>query len=476
MGEVARIPPAEDTPPSDAAADGAGRPAAVPGAVAHGGKHLLASVWAAVRRSPRHSWAAILLLGLLGASVVLARSHLQAWYHLRAARSELKKYHNLQAIQHLRICLKAWPSNPDVLFLVARTARRAGAYGEAEQALEKYQARRGCDEAAALERVLLRAESGELDQVAGFCKHWIEQGHPDTPFIFEASVRGYLQAYRLVDARLCLQRWRREQPDNPQTYYLEGQIHDCESVAASAIECYQKVLEADPEHDEARLKLTSALLERRAFAEAVTHLEYLRQHQPDEPLVPVRLAACRAFLGEPDEAVRLLEEVLSRNPHFAPALAERSKIAMDRGEYEAAEAWLREAVALSPGDHPSRYLLVRCLRGGSKEAEAQQEEQRLKRLEIDLRRVDEIANVRMSQAPYDPALHCELGVIFLRNGFVEQGLHWLHSALQQDAGYTPAHQALAEYYQRVGDSEQADQHRRRAAAIPSSGGKFGPDR
>jgi tetratricopeptide (TPR) repeat protein len=426
--------------------------------------------------TPRRVLTAVALLGILGVAGALSYPHVRAWRHLSAARSALKKYHNLEAIRHLQVCLKTWPTDAEVLFLAARTARRAGAYGEAEQALEKYEDQRGSDEAVAVERILLRAENGELDQVGGFCRHWIEHGHPDATFIFEASVRGYLQAYRLSDARLCLQRWREEEPDNPQPYYLEGQIHDCEGVSWAAVEAYQKVLQADPEHDEARLKLTAALLERRAFAEAVPHLEYLRQHQPDEPLVPVRLALCRNFLGEPDEAVRLLDELLARHPHFAPALVERGKLALARGEYDTAEVWLREAVALAPGEHETRYQLVQCLRRGGKEAEAQQQEQRLKRLEIDLRRISEIANLRMSETPSDPGLHGELGAIMLRNGFIEQGLHWLNSALKLDARCSQAHQALGEYYQQLGDAEKAENHRRLAAASGSAGAKSGKSR
>jgi Tfp pilus assembly protein PilF len=61
-------------------------------------------------------------------------------------------------------------------------------------------------------------------------------------------------------------------------------------------------------------------------------------------------------------------------------------------------------------------------------------------------------------------LQCELGVILLRNGFVEQGLRWLNRAVQQDAPCPAAHQALADYYQRIGNAEQAELHRRIAAA------------
>ena len=410
--------------------------------------------------SKRRLLVVAVLLGLLGTAVVLAYPHLAAWYHLRAARLALQRYHNLDAIRHLQICLKTWPTDADVLFLAARTSRRAGNYAEAEIALDKYQAQRGCDEVAALERILLRADNGDVDPVAGFCKHWIEQGHPESPFIFEAMVRGYLHAYRLPEARRLLQRWRQSQPDNPQTFFVEGELHDCEVLASEAVTCYQQVLQLDPQHDEARLKLTAALLEQRAFAAAVPHLEYLRQHQPDNLQVPVRLGACRAFLGQQEEAVRLLDDALSRQPDFAPALAERGKIALAREEYAAAVNWLRQAVERNPTDHSARYSLVQCLRHQGKETEAQQQEQQLKQLEADLKRINEIATRGMAQAPHSAALHGELGVILLRHGFVEQGLHWLNSALQQDARYAPAHQALADYYQQIGDTQQAEQHRR----------------
>jgi len=434
------------------------------------GKRFLPRLLAALPRSLRRVLVAVVLLGLLGA-VVLACPHLAAWYHLRAARLALKRYHNLEAIPHLQICRNTWPADAGVLFLVARTARRAGHYIEAEIALTKYQDQRGLDEAATLERILLRADRGETDAVAGFCKHWIEQGHPDAPFIFEAMVRGYLHAYRRL-----LQRWRQNQPDNPQAFFVEGEIHDCEVAASEAVRCYQEVLQADPQHDEARLKLTAALLEQRAFPDAVPHLEYLRQHQPDNLQVPVRLAACRAFLGQQEEATRLLDDILARQPHFAPALAERGKLALASEEYAAAENWLRQGVVGNPLDRSARYTLVQCLRRSGQEAEAQQQEQQLHRLEADLKRIGEIATRGMSQTPHSAALHSELGAILLRNGFVEQGLRWLNSALQQDARYAPAHQALADYYRQIGYYARAEEHRRLAAEAATSRAKSDPDR
>ncbi len=417
----------------------------------------------ALLRRPRRLLGVAGLLGLLGAALVLSRPHLAAWYHRRAARLALNQYHSREAIEHLQLCLKTWPADADALLLAARIARRIGNYLEAEIALKKYEAQRGSDDAAARERILLRAQRGDVEQTAGWCKHWIEQSHPDVPFLFEAMIRGYLHAYRLTDARRVLQRWRQVQPENPQTFFVEGEIHDCELLASEAVKCYERALQIDPQHEEARLKLTGALLEQRAFAEALPHLENLRQHQPDNLLVQVRLAACQASLGEAEEAVYLLEDVLARKPDFPPALAERGKMALEREEYNAAADCLQKAIAHQPSDQSARYSLVRCLRRLGKEAEAQEQERQLRRLESDLKRLGKIVRRDMSQTPHNAALHCELGVLLLRNGFIAEGLQWLNSAVQLDARYMPAHQALADYYQRAGYSELAEQHRRLGA-------------
>jgi tetratricopeptide (TPR) repeat protein len=404
-------------------------------------------------------------LSCLGIIAAVAVPRMRAWYHLRAARAELQKYHNLQAIEHLQICHKIWHDDAEVLLLIARTARRAGSHADAELALEQYQAQRGCDDAAALERTLLRAERGEMDQVTGVCKLWIEQGHPDTSFIFEALAHGYLHAYRLGEVRLCLERWRKDQPTNPQSYFIEGELHDCEGAATDAIRAYEHALQLDPEHDEARLKLTATLLlERRAFVDALPHLEYLRPRYPANLEVRVRLATCRAVLGDPQEGVQMLDEVLRQHPHYPLALAERGKIAVANGEYAAAELWLREAVKLNPGDHSARYALVQCLERAGKESDAQEEQRQIKKLEADLRKLSHIATHQMSQNPNDPALHYELGSILLRNGFEEPGLHWLNSAIKLEPGFAPAHQELADFYKRIGNAAQADHHRRLARA------------
>jgi Tfp pilus assembly protein PilF len=388
------------------------------------------------------------LLGLVGVGLALALPHLQAWYHFRAARSELERYHNPQAIRHLQACLDTWRDDPDVLLLAARAARRARSYSEAERLLERYQQARGLD-AAAAEQLLLSAER-RVDQVADLCWRYVEQGRPDKPLLLEALTRGYLRQYRLAEARLSLNRWLQEQPDNAQAHFLDGLFHLDYAHARSAAEAsYRRAVELDPDHEEARVGLAVTLIEARKFAEAVEHLEEVRHRQPDNLSAQVGLAECLSALGRREEAVRGADGVLARQPDHAPALSLRGRLALEEGQPAQAETWLRQAAERDPSTHRTLYSLVQCLREIGKEEEARQVQRQLEQTEQDLARFNEIVTKEMLERPRDPALHHTLGRLLLRAGHREEGLHWVHSALRLDPQFAPARQTLAEYQQKA---------------------------
>jgi tetratricopeptide (TPR) repeat protein len=398
-------------------------------------------------RRPR-LWAVVVLLGLVAAGLAPITPRLRGWYHLRAARSDLQRYHNPQAVRHLRVCMHIWPEDPEVLILGARAARRARVYGDTERCLEMYQKSRGFDDAYNLEHLLLSAEQN-VDRVADLCHRYLDEGHPDAPLILEALTRGYLRQFRLPDAYVCLERWRQTEPDNAQAFWLEGLFHLGYERGAqqAALESYRRAVELDPDHEEARLGLASAAIQSKLFAEAAEHLEYMRRCQPENLQVRVGLAECRYALGDQADALRLVEEVLAQQPQHPSALSLRGRLAVAAGQYAEAEPWLRQAVALEPGDHQARYNLILCLYQNNKEDEAQEQQQELKQREEDVERFNDIVTREMVQRPHDPALHCTLGRLLLRLHQNEEGLRWLHSALAQDPQYGPARQALAEYYQ-----------------------------
>jgi tetratricopeptide (TPR) repeat protein len=386
----------------------------------------------------------LVLVALATAGVILALPQGRAWYHYRAAGTALMQYHNPLAIRHLQACLKIWPEDADVFLLAARAARRARYYGDAEQCLEQYQRIRGLDEASSFEQLLLSAER-DVDQVADVCRRHVEADHPQAALILEALTRGYLRQYRLRQARFCLDRWLKNQPDCPQALCLEGELRlDYQHSLALALKSYRRAVRLDSDHEEARLGLALALLEAKQFKEATQHLEYLRQNQPDNLGVRVGLAECRYALGQKDKAVRLLDVVLAEAPHCASALAGRGRIALESQHDAAAESWLRQAVEADPSNQKARYNLSLALERNGKHQEARQQQKRLEQMHEDLQRFHQIVTHDLVSHPHDPALHHTLGELLLRSGHRAEGVRWLESAARQN--YRPAREALARHF------------------------------
>jgi predicted Zn-dependent protease len=216
------------------------------------------------------------------------------------------------------------------------------------------------------------------------------------------------------------------------------------------------------------MRLASLLMELLKYAEALPHLEQLKRRQPDNLAAAVLLVRCLDHLGRQDEAVSLLEEVLARQPHFPPALGERGRLALAQAEPARAEVWLREALAQEPGNQQLRYQLVQCLFQAGRGEEAEAERRGLERLSVDLKRLEKITTVEMQQRPHDPALDHELALLLFKQGHGEEAVQWLQRALKVNPSYVPAHQALAGYYQQVGDQERLAFHRRFLPAQPAT--------
>jgi predicted Zn-dependent protease len=410
-------------------------------------------------RHPVRLLIVLVLLVIIAGGTAVAGSQLWAAYHLRAARECMARYHNAEAPHHLQACLWVRPHDPEVLLLKARAARRSSAFDLAEETLQTYEDRHGVDDALTQERMLLRAERGDFESVRKFFWAQVEQQHPDTPLILEAIVRGYLRGLRIRDAEECLDRWQALEPDNVQALVFRGVVCEMRERHGEATTYYRRVVEIDPLHDDARLRLATALVHLGRGGEALPHLEYLRQRLPDNADLGVNLAQSKEFLGRAAEAEKELDDVLARHPDCATALAQRGKLALQAGRLEEAEDFLRRALSLDPGTYSTRYQFYTCLTRRGKTAEAKEEAERLKAVEEDMRTLQDIISHRMQMAPHDPSLHYQVAQILLRSGQVDEAVRWLHSALRADPQYAPAHQKLAVYYVRIGNQGLAAYHR-----------------
>jgi tetratricopeptide (TPR) repeat protein len=420
-------------------------------------RSILAIPLAFVRNPWRSSAIAVLLL-FIAAGSGIAGVWLWASYHLRAGRSALEHYHNAEAVTHLKAVLTVWPHDPETLLLAARAARRAGSFDDADRLLDRCQEVQPDNDSLVLERICLRAERGETDSVEKYCQALIERNDPASPLVFEALAKGYLRGYQLQKAQTLLQEWLEHEKDNPQALLIQGQLEDLKLRYADAVKSYRAALTVDATLDEARLRLCDDLMALGSFEEARPHLEYLNRRFPDNFKVQVYRARLEDRLGHADEAERILDAVLARQPRFAPALVERGILALRGGQLVEAENYLRQAIQENPGDLQAHHQLALCLERNGKPAEADQEQEQDKQIEQDMKAIQALVIGKLERDPHNADLHYQIGAIALRAGANEEALRWLHSALKEDPHHQLAHEALREYYQRIGALGQAHEH------------------
>lgn len=410
------------------------------------------------------SWRLWLMAASIALAVVLAAPHARAWHHRRAAAQALQLYHPEQARAHLGICLAIWPSDRQALLLASRAARTAGDFAAAEEHLRVLERQTPkLTSVIDLEWSLLRAASGALDDnVEGVLLPLAANDPALAPLIWEALIEGYSRIYRVREAFIHAERWLEFQPDNVQALFARGMIQRRINRLQKAVPDFQKVVELDPSRAEARKWLALGLLEAGRYADALAHLDVLREQTPDDLDIIVHQARAHHGLQQSQQSRRLLDGLLAEQPQHALALRVRGEIELAERPTEA-ELWLRKAAKSAPQDYQTQFLLLEAMRQQSKDPAAIKAQRELADgIRDRSERLGEIMSNKMSQRPHDPALHVEMGVLFIGMGQKEVGRAWLQSALSKDPAYRPAHAALAEYYRQAGDPDNAAYHSQQA--------------
>jgi tetratricopeptide (TPR) repeat protein len=229
---------------------------------------------------------------------------------------------------------------------------------------------------------------------------------------------------------------------------------------------YRRALEIDPEGTTARLGLAQMLLNvRKNHSEASQHFERLWSQEKSAAVV-LGLAQSWRQIGRGADARHLLADWLKDHAGDAAALAELGRLALDRQAVKEAEELLRRALALAPYLSETYYSLYLCLSRQGRTAEAKECEARMEKAKEEGKAATEQMSLlmnKMQASPDDPDLRCEIAQIFLRYG-EEEGLRWLLLNVQKHPGHRQSHLALADYYDKLGQTATAAEHRRLAGA------------
>lgn len=410
-------------------------------------------------RRPARAAGYLVLFILLTIALAVGCGWLWFTHHLRAARTELDRGHNAAAIRHLERCRLVRPEDRTVLHLSARVARRSGAWDEADFFLDRCQELHGADDGLVLERLLLRAARGEIEEAGPALLARVAAGGPDADPAREALVAGLIYRFRWAAAGRYLDEWLAAAPDNTAALLLHGKLEEQRLATGPAIENYRRVVELDPEHDEARLRLAILYLGNRQGEEALAHLAVLRASLPDHPEVSVLWARALALEGRGAESRAALAACLLAHPDYPPALTERGAQALTDGDEPEAERLLARAVALDPGNVVTRGQYAFVLARTGKRDEAAREQARVTALKADLERITVLISGPLQERPNDPLVPFEIGQIALRSGEVREAIRWFTAALRIDPMHAPTHRVLAAMYRELDKPVLAARHR-----------------
>ncbi len=119
---------------------------------------------------------------------------------------------------------------------------------------------------------------------------------------------------RLDEARSELQTVLDTDPDIVPVLALLGRISAQDFDADSALRCYRRVLEIEPNHFDAAFGAACIELDSCRFAEAAEDFARCIELEPDNLQVRLNLALCLQELGRQEEALDHYREILRREP------------------------------------------------------------------------------------------------------------------------------------------------------------------
>jgi tetratricopeptide (TPR) repeat protein len=422
----------------------------------------LRNVWRWPRRHPRFALL-LAVVGVVGAAV--GGAFLWRDYHLHAARQALNRCDFEEARRHIDVCLQLPFASSDFHLLAAQAARRRDAYDEAEEHLAACERLGGLTAATRRERLLLAAQQGDVD--GGMLPvDPPAAGDPDSVPVLEVLAKGYANRFWYRDALPWLNQLLEREPRHAQALLLRARAWEALARDGAleheqdALRDYERAVEVNPS-TEARLGLARALYRVGRPRDALREYERLDPAAAADVRAVLGLARCRYNLHEVEEARRLLDDLLVRNPDDAGALLERGQLALHAGRPAEAEPLLRRAAAVAPPyEREAQRLLCRCLEAEGKDAG--ECETRLRAMEADVHRVERLVR-QANHNRGDVALRYEIATDLMRLGREEEGAAAMFLVLDQAPEHRPAHAALADYFERTGQPRRVAHHRRAAA-------------
>jgi len=419
-------------------------------------------------------WGLLIALGVL--IYFFAYPQAYAYYHAWQAEKALAKDDCAAARPHLEKCLTVWQTSAQHHFEAARCAWREDDLNAAEIHLRLASRHKWPPQAVDIESVFIRFQYGQSPATEADLTQIFQIGKkdPDTQLLkpaLEAVTVGLIRAGRYIDAELPARFMVQEFPDSWRSHWLLGRALE-KRLPSGAFESYQRSLEMKPDQPKVHFWLAQFYAENGRPNEAQTHLRQSNRQNADDAETQMVRARIAYRLGEWTAARAALTQALEGGvAQRGKALALRGLVELEDQGSENAVVWLAKAHARAPHDpEVNDALAALATRQGDQEKLKQCQERR-KQFQMQAEELEELQRKMVElqrQAKFDPAdkraMAFKIGKAMFEVGQDDVAVPWLKTVLREEPNHPEAHRLLAEYYERIGDLEQARSHRQ-------SGGK-----
>ncbi len=333
----------------------------------------------------------------------------------------------------------------------ARQARRDDDCAAAESGLAACWRMMGLRGAIDLEEQLLAVQQGDLSHE----KEWQSRAavaSADGQLILEALAKGKLATFQATTAQTYAESILNQQPGDARALWLRARARIEMHLEEQAINDLEQALEREPGALEIRRTYASVLHRLGHVQKAIGQLELLYARRSDDERVVLALVQCWQEQAQLADARELLDALLQRQPDHVQALIELGRLALREGNLQLAEKTLRQAVEISPDHTDANQILGLALQAQEKNDPAIA----ARAVQNDRRQAEVIRSLRESKP--EPALLTDVGQWMAQTGHEEDTAAWLYSALKEDPNYRPAHLALAQLFNKIGQTRRARTH------------------
>jgi len=329
-------------------------------------------------------------------------------------------------------------------FQRSRLARHEGRLDVANDQLDRAEAQGLADDRVARERILIRAQAGDVRDAQTILPILLQGSPRDAPEICEAFALGFAKTHWSMEMAVgLLNAWIVDYPADPRPHVLLSKLSLEVMDVDNARQELERALEIDPAHGRAALTLGELTLKQQRLDEALKLFEVAASSEPTRQRALVWQAKCLRIAGRTAEAQAMLDRAFLDSRDLIEADIEQAQLEIETGDVSAAVERLGDVLDREPHRHEVRRALSTALRlSGQHDASIKQLTKANAASSALVRARHLMRDV--ARDPDNVKLRAEVGRILFEFGDPAEAREWLNSVLMFDPRHQPALRMLAE--------------------------------